>query len=266
MESTHQALRGRSSKNGPVNDAGRSGRPGKRTAIAVAAFAVAVAVLLVVIWPKFITFNPSSGRLSPTRHPFFFPVLMIHIVGSTIAIVACIFQVWPWMRNHHPRVHRTVGRVYVFAGIYPAAVASLLLATVWLYSPLTSFSDTLTSLLWLGITTYGFVLARRHRYADHRRWMLRSFALTASTMINQIIGPFIGLILRPMLASKFAGSEFVLQQVWSGLDVWLGWTLAFIAVEWWLERDQLRRSARRVSSARPEMPAQPSPAGHSGPR
>jgi uncharacterized membrane protein YozB (DUF420 family) len=222
-------------------------RPRRRRGfhVALGLLALLVATLLVLIWAHFGTFNPRTGRLNPSEHPLFFPVLMVHIAGSTVAIVTCVLQVWPWLRRKHLRVHRMSGRLYVFAGVYPAALASLAIVAFWPYSPLTGASDILLSFLWLGITTYGYVLIRRHRVADHRRWMLRSFALTASTLINQVLGPPLGLVLKPLLDTNFAGSTAVLDQTWSGIDGWLGWTLAFIAVEWWLEREQLRRSARR---------------------
>jgi len=227
--------------------------------ITLSLFALLVAALLVLIWVVlgFGTFNPEVGRLDPAVHPMYFPVLMVHIVASTVAMVTCVLQVWPWLRNTHPRVHRTSGRLYVFAGVYPGALASLAAMVWWPTGPVAISSDILLTILWVATTAYGYNLIRQGRVADHRRWMLRSFALTASTLINQTIGPLLGLILTPMLHTKFAGSEDVLMQVWSGIVGWLGWTLAFIAVEWWLEREQLRRSARRriAASRRESVPA-----------
>jgi uncharacterized membrane protein len=229
---------------------------GRRVAFVMLVSAVAGSV--VFTWLPYITLDPSTGRLSPQQHPWFFPVLVVHLLGSTVAVITCVIQVWTRVRIRHPRVHRYSGRLYVFAGIYPAAVSALVLSVFWPYTPLTVFSDVLTSMLWLILTTYGFILARRGWTADHRRWMLRSFALTVSVVLNIALGYPLGLVLKPLLHSHFAGSEAVLEQVWSGLDVWLGWVLAFLAVEWWLEREELRRTARRhghLPQAEPQEPA-----------
>ena len=205
-----------------------------------------------MVLPRFLTFNAvkacgtNCGIQSFTQHPLFFPVLMIHILSSSVALVTCVLQVWPWLQKHRPRLHRISGRLYVFAGILPAAPSALLLATVWGDGgPISLCSDVISSVLWMGCTAYGYVLARRGWHTDHRRWMLRSFALTSSTIIGGLIEDPIGWYLKPMLGTTFAGSNDFLIQAWSGLNTWLAWTLPLIAVEWWLERDTLRQSARR---------------------
>ncbi len=42
--------------------------------------------------------------------------------------------------------------------------------------------------LWLTVTAIGVVQIRQRRVADHRRWMIRSFALTMSIVINRLVG------------------------------------------------------------------------------
>jgi uncharacterized membrane protein YozB (DUF420 family) len=183
-----------------------------------------------------------------TRHPWFFPVLMVHIVGSSVALGTCVFQLWPWLRRRHPRVHRTMGRAYVLAGVYPAGIGALLLLGFWPEAPLNEFSDVLTTLLWLACTTVAFVLARQRRLAGHRRWMLRSFALTMSFTVTLIVMGPVWLILRSQLQSQFGGDEDAMKTVLSGLTIWLSWILPLLAVEWWLDYEQLRRSARNGPS------------------
>jgi predicted PurR-regulated permease PerM len=142
-----------------------------------------------------------------------------------------------------------MGRIYVLAGVYPAVIGALLLLFIWPEQPINEFSDVLATLLWLAATTIAFVLARQHRFADHRRWMLRSFALTASFTVTLILVIPVGLILRPELHSQFAGNKLWMEQVESGMTIWLSWILPLLAVEWWLDREQMRRSRQ----PRPEV-------------
>jgi predicted PurR-regulated permease PerM len=142
-----------------------------------------------------------------------------------------------------------MGRIYVLAGVYPAVIGALLLLFIWPEQPINEFSDVLATLLWLATTTIAFVLARQHRFADHRRWMLRSFALTASFTVTLILVIPVGLILRPELHSQFAGNKVLMEQVQSGMTIWLSWILPLLAVDWWLDREQMRRSGQR----RPEV-------------
>lgn len=213
--------------------------------IALTALAIAALVSLIPVWMRFATFNPAEGRLSPAQHPWYFPVFMVHLASATVALVTCLGQVWPWLRQRHPRVHRSIGRVYVFVGVYPAAISALVLTLVWPFSAVTSFGMLLLSVLWLSITTFGFILRRQGRVADHRRWMLRSFALTVSPLLNEAIRPFIVLRLQGQLDTRLAGSQDVLAQVSNALGDLLSVTIAIVLVEWWLERDLLRRSRRR---------------------
>jgi uncharacterized membrane protein len=220
-------------------------RRGRTHAILLAGLAVVAVAALVPVWTRFITFNPAEGRLSPDDHPAYFPVLMVHLVSATTALLTCLLQVWPGLRRRHPRVHRTTGRIYVFAGVLPAGLSGFAMTVIWPFSAVTSFGMILLSVLWVSVTAYGFALRRQGRTADHRRWMLRSFALTVSPLLNEAIRPFIELRLRAQLDTRLAGSEDVLGQVASALADWMSIVLVLVAVEWWLEREWLRRSARR---------------------
>jgi uncharacterized membrane protein len=227
-----------------------SARPGRRWPHSVALTVLATAALLslIPVWIRFATFNPAVGRLSPAQHPWYFPVFMAHLTTATIALVTCMFQVWPWLRRSHPRVHRRIGRTYVFAGVLPGGFTALVLTLVWPFSAVTSFGMIVLSILWISTTLYGFVLRRQGRIADHRRWMLRSFALTVSPLLNEAIRPLIMMRLDGQLYTRLAGSQDVLLQVGNALGDLLSMLLALVLVEWWLERDLLRRSKR---SSRP---------------
>lgn len=231
---------------------GRAVRRGRRRLGSRIAFGLLVAAVIVFIGvsvPRYLTFDPTEGRLSPSEHPLFFPVLLPHIFGGTVAMSCAVLQIWPWLRRRHIRVHRYAGRVYLFGGVLPASCGALVLASVWPFGPVSALSDIVLASLWLSVTTYGFVLARRRRYADHRRWMLRSFALTISIIFNRLLGMPIGLILSTQVDTMFGGNELAMQQAVSASSTWLPWTLAFITVEWWLDREQRRPARPRASPA-----------------
>lgn len=237
-------------RDGHQSPAARPRRRRHAPAIVLGLFAALVVAFLVFVWWRYYTFDPAKGRLSPDEHPWFFPMLILHIASSSLAVATSTLQIWPWLRRRHRRVHRISGRVYVLAGVYPAATTSVVLTLWWPTSPLVSFRDLFVSVLWVAITTYGFMLARQRRVADHRRWMLRSFALT--TPLN-ILGPLIAfpvhMILQPQLNTWFEGNKDMLGQASAATRLWLSFAIVVVAVEWWLERDQLRRSARHHAAA-----------------
>lgn len=217
--------------------------------IALGLLAAYALTALVIAWSRWGKFDPAMGSqarervgisLSPTEHPWYYPMLLLHIVGASVALATCVFQIWPWLRRTHPRVHRYVGRVYVFAGVVPGAIFALVVQAFWPFSVVTAFSQVVMALLWLSVTLYGFVLRRQGRIADHRRWMFRSFALTCTVLVELTINPIVELIINTQLHTRLASSLDIFMQVKDTNENWLGLTICLVAVEWKLERERIR--------------------------
>jgi hypothetical protein len=82
-------------------------------------------------------------------------------------------------------------------------------------------------------------MAHQHRFVEHRRWMVRSFALTMSVITNRIWAVIATIVLAPELTTTFGGNEMLMVQTIAGLSGWLGWVLPLLVAEWWLvERGQ----------------------------
>ncbi|MCX4091647.1 DUF2306 domain-containing protein [Nocardia sp. alder85J] len=231
-------------------------KPRGRFSFPLTVFGIAAAVSVILLWTYFRVWDPSTARFSMRLHPVFFPLLLVHITGASVAMATCVAQLSPWLRRRHPRIHRYVGWVYVFGGAGMASGAGLILLSVWPEPPLNEFSDIITGAIWFGATAAAYRFARQRRYADHRRWMLRSFAITASFPITLIFFIPLGWILRADAHSQFSASRLAFSEMRSGLNTWLSWIVPFLAVEWWMDRDLLRRSrAARDAAAESRRPA-----------
>ena len=92
-------------------------------------------------------------------------------------------------------------------------------------------------------------MARQRRPVEHRRWMIRSFALTALHHHQSLLGRIGFLVLSPQLDSLFGGSEKLLTWTIAGLATWLGWVVTLLIAEWWLERDVSAAYRARLSGA-----------------
>src|SRR5262249_48270571 len=99
-------------------------------------------------------------------------------------------------------------------------------------------SDVLLASLWLACTLTGYHRVRQRRYTEHRRWMIRSFTLTASIVTNRAWAVIAYVALAPELETTFRGSEELLRYSIAGLSTWLGWLLPLLVAEWWLERER----------------------------
>lgn len=223
----------------------------------VAPFAFLVVAFVAFSLPPYLALDPAQSRVpQPAEHTWHFPVLVAHVIFGSVAILTCVLQIWPWFRQRYPVAHRRIGRVYVLGGVLPGGVTAVAIGAVSPFGPLNQVGTVLMGSLWLAFTVAGFRMARQRRFVDHRRWMIRSFALTASIISNRIWAVLAVVTYTPQLDTTFGGSEVAMGQAISGTAVWLGWVVPLLVAEWWLERgDARKRRTRRADRASERQPA-----------
>ena len=203
---------------------------------------VIVAAFVAYSLPPYLTLDPTRSRIAPPAgFASYYPILVAHVVFGSIAILTCGFQIWPWFRRRLPAWHRRLGRLYVFGGVIPAGVMGLTIGAVTPFGPVLRASNVLLAIVWLGVTIAGLRAARAGEIVAHRRWMIRSVALTLSVITNRVWAVVWILTLMPQLPTTFGGNEQLLIQTVAGLSGWLGWVLPLLAAEWWLETRQAGR-------------------------
>ncbi|MET7335473.1 DUF2306 domain-containing protein [Nonomuraea sp. NPDC005650] len=219
----------------------------------VAPLAVVAIAFVAFSLPPYLSMNPARSRVpAPDYFPPHFAVLSLHVIFGSIAMITCCLQIWPWFRQRYPRAHRRIGRVYVFAGCLPSGVLGLIVSvTTPYFGPVTAASGVVLAPLWVACTLAGWRMARQRRFVDHRRWMIRSFALTLSIITNRLWGVVFTIALMPELETTFHGDETLLASMVSALSAWLGWVLPLLFAEWWLERGDAAK--RRARAARAEQ-------------
>jgi uncharacterized membrane protein len=195
------------------------------------ALAVVVAAFLLFSLPPYFT----GGTRVPATFALHYPILVVHVMLGTVAMVTAVAQIWPRLRARHPVLHRRTGRVYVTAAI-PAAATAMVIGAATPFGPLLAASNVLLGAVWLWFTINGFVAARQRRFADHRRHMLRSATVALSTITNRIWTPILFITLQPLQDSVFGGNEEHYLWFVAGLGAWLGWTIPLAGVQWWLTR------------------------------
>jgi len=206
-----------------------------------------VMIFIAFSLPPYLTGDPAASRVpQPAGFAAHYPMLVAHVTFGTVALVAVCLQIWPWFRTRYPAAHRRVGRIYVFGGVLPGALVALPIGAMSPFGPVARVSNVLLASLWLVCTFVGYRMARHRRYVEHRRWMIRSFALTASIITNRIWAGVVYLALAPELHTTFGGSEHLLQTTAASLATWLGWVVLLLFAEWWLERDVTTRRASRA--------------------
>jgi len=163
-------------------------------------------------------FVSMTGHLAQRRL-----ALILHVSAAPIALATGVLQFLPGLRARRPGLHRWTGRVYAFA-VLIAGGAGLLLAIGAEGGRVAGLGFGLLAVVWLAVTGQAVRLAMARRIALHRRWMIRSFALTFAAVTLRIYLPFfIGL----------GGLSYAQASLWVA---WLCWVPNLLLVEWWLAR------------------------------
>lgn len=156
-------------------------------------------------------------------------LLVAHVIGGMLALACGPWQFVRGLRARWPRFHRVTGRVYVF-GCALGAVAGLALATTAHGGIVASLGFTALAVAWVATTGIALRHALGRRIDEHRRWMVRSFAVTfAAVTLRLWLGVYGGLeaggVPLPAFATAYAAVA------------WLCW-VPNLAIAWFLTRDR----------------------------
>jgi uncharacterized membrane protein len=115
-------------------------------------------------------------------------VLTAHAAAASTALLLGPFQFLPGLRARRPRLHRWSGRAYVLACLL-GGVSGAVLAFGARAGPPATAGFGLLAAAWLYTTWRAYDAARRRRFGAHRRWMIRSFALTFAAVTLRLYLP-----------------------------------------------------------------------------
>lgn len=106
------------------------------------------------------------------------------------------------------------------------------------------------ALLWLPIMIAGYRMARQRRFAEHREWTIRSFALTTSVVVNRLWLILI-IVLSRQVETTFGGDQEAMITAAASASVWLSWVVNLLVAEGGLQRGRAPRDPNR---RRPNSP------------
>jgi uncharacterized membrane protein len=141
------------------------------------------------------TFPPSIGA-----NPMARPWLYVHAGFAATALLLGPTQFLPRLRARLPRLHRWMGRTYVVVCLI-GGVAGLILATRTTAGPIAALGFGGLAVLLIGFTSQACRMALARRFVEHRRWMIRSFALILAAVTLRIYMPIAAIAHLPALES-----------------------------------------------------------------
>jgi len=109
-----------------------------------------------------------------------------HVLGGIVCLVTAPFLFWTRLLRKAPRLHRVLGRVYGAMVLGCAAPAGLYLSAFAKGGVAGKAGFLVLGLLWWGATARGIQAIAARRAAEHRRWMVRSYALALSAVFFRL--------------------------------------------------------------------------------
>lgn len=159
----------------------------------------------------------------------------LHLAGSAVALAVGPFQLNSRLRNRLISAHRWMGRSYVVS-VLLGGLAAFVLATMAQSGLPAQVGFGLLAVLWLTATSQGYRYIRARNQPLHRRWMIRSYALTFAAVMLRIYLPL----------SQVYGIPFdpAYQTI-----AWLCWVPNLIVAEWVILRQRSVTIVEEVTQA-----------------
>ncbi len=146
--------------------------------------------------------------------------VLVHATAAGLALLLGPWQFLASVRARRPWLHRLTGRSYL-AVCLVGGLTGLVLGWNTATGPLAQGGFTCLAIAWLGANAMGYSAALRRDFVSHRRWMIRSFALT-----------FAAVTLRLYLPISFApGFSFAVAYP---IISWACWVPNLVVAEVWL--------------------------------
>ncbi|WP_152393797.1 DUF2306 domain-containing protein [Paenibacillus guangzhouensis] len=189
--------------------------------LGAAAFAVAPYVL----------FDPGQSRVElNASFPLHYPLLLVHIFASLLALVVGWLQFIPWLRGRRPELHRIVGRFYL--GFVLIGSLTGLVVGMYTSSYIRQMAFLTLVVLWLFTGWKGYASARQRKFAAHGVWMTRNYAVTLVAATARLVTPLcIVIYLAGHQDLPFEGIEAILNHVLE-VNIWVGLVVNIVIAEW----------------------------------
>ncbi len=176
------------------------------------------------LWQSPQEFAFTAQRVVYASHPL---TLLVHIGAGVVALVV---GAWQLTARGRGRWHRHLGRLYLGA-VALAGTAALLAAPISYGSRANALAFTLMAVAWLLTTALAWYAICQGQVSSHRRWMLRSYAVTLAAVT-----------LRAELGLLIGGFGLSFDQAYA-IVPWSSWMGNLLVLEGWLAlRDRADRA------------------------
>lgn len=158
---------------------------------------------------------------------YFHGWVLVHATSSATALLLGPLQFMTSLRQNRPLVHRSIGAIYVSACL-AGGLSALPLAIGTVTGPVATAGFVALGAIWMATTAVAVTSILSGNVAAHRRWMVRSFALTLAAVTLRLY-----LFVAGVLHIDFFLAYPVI--------AWACWLPNILLVEWYLRSGRSMR-------------------------
>lgn len=148
----------------------------------------------------------------------------IHVFSSCFCLIAGFTQFSDRLMQHFPKIHRSIGLGYVGVILLFSGPSGLIMSLYANGGIVSQGAFLILSVLWISVTYLGFYYARKRDFKNHRKFMIRSFALTLSALTLRAWKFGIVFAFRPPPMDVYM------------IVAWLGWIPNILIAEWYIRK------------------------------
>lgn len=134
---------------------------------------------------------------------------LFHVLPGSVLLVLGLLQFSEKIRDKWPKIHRSVGKIYVGLGLLVSATGVFLGIIIPFAGSLETIINTLVSAAVFVMLMKGYIHIRHRNIKAHRAWMIRAFALILGVATMRVYY-FIFLFFTSIPASKFFNTADIL--------------------------------------------------------
>ena len=205
--------------------------------------AVAIGTLLTIVlvfatirlftdWPDILAGTTTDNEFAEryVEHPW---RGYLHIAPGVIYLLGALFQLSRRFRTRHYPVHRRMGRVLLTCGLLSGTFALIFgIPFAWGDAP-ESIATVVFGTWFITCLLLAFRAIRGDNVRQHRRWMIRAFAVAVGIGTIRIwVGIFEGIEQGRSGGTSPATPDHTM----FGVAFWLAFTMHVAIGEWWLRR------------------------------
>lgn len=187
-----------------------------------------VPVLVNGYTPPAVSTNPVAAQFAALDDLFaHYPILtLVHILPGLLFMLLGPLQFSTSLRARHLKWHRWSGRVYLVCSLIIGVSAFVMsIAMPAIGGSTQAVATTVFSLYFLFGLGKAYWHIIHHEITQHRRWMIRSFAIGLAVAT---IRPIIGIFFASSRVSGLTPHDFF------GIAFWIGFLLHLIVAELWI--------------------------------